>query len=165
MEQSSQLHGAQSHLNSKEQGPNSMKQSYNSMKLSHNSMKQSPNSMEQNPNTMGQSPNSMGQSPISMEQSHLNSVEQGPNSMKQSCNSMKQSPITACSRAVIELMMVNQTLTTIPALYNLTHHYHVHHSLQCVPNLSKINPIHTLPTSFFTIQSDIIHSSKPRSAE
>ena len=92
-------------------------------------------------------------------------MEQGPNSMKQSHNSMKQSPITPWSTAILEQLMVNQTLMTLPALYNLQNHYHVHHNPQLVPILSKINPVHTLPTNFFRIQSNIILPSKPRSAE
>jgi len=47
----------------------------------------------------------------------------------------------------------------------LTIHYHVHKSMQFVPLLSPINPVHTFPTDFFKAHHSIVLVSVPRSLE
>jgi hypothetical protein len=55
------------------------------------------------------------------------------------------------------------TQQIIGILQNPTVHYHVNNSPLLVPILSQMNPVHTLPSSFFKIHFNVILSLMPRS--
>jgi len=64
-----------------------------------------------------------------------------------------------------KLMVTNLVKKFLRLLYNPKIHYRVHKSLSLVPILNQMHQVHTFPTNFPKIHSNIILPSTPRSSE